>query len=369
MGGSRGRRLRPVALLTVLALVTLPAPVAAGSGPYRLGPGDLLAIGVWGHADLQVTAEVRPDGYVSFPLAGDVLAQGRTPEELGREIASRLGRFVRDPQVTVSVARFRTLKAVILGEVSRPGAYEVPPGARLPDLLGLGGGVLEQADLSNAVLTRRARDGTRTVPVDLGRVLEGGPGTEAPELEDGDVLYVPRARPAMVLGQVRNPGAHPVRPGMKVAELLALAGGFEDDADPRAARLTRRPGGESAEDVLPVDLAAALEDPTSKSNVAVRPGDLLWVPQARQVLVLGAVQAPGAYRLPPGSRLLDALAAAGGPVPERASSTALLTRAGEARSTPIPLDQLVGGGAGPLQPPTWSSAPVTSSSYRRRCGR
>ena len=310
---------------TAAAQRPLETPPVVSPTPYRLGPGDVLAISVWGHADLAATVEVRPDGYVAFPLVGELRVDGLTPGQLAQELARRLSEYVREPRVTVSLQQFRTLQASILGAVRAPGTYVLRFDARLPDLLGRGGGLLEEADASAAVLSRTLPDGsTVAIPVDLTAILQGR--ASAPELASGDVLYVPPARPAVVLGAVNSPGPYPVRPGMRLLDLVAAAGGWSRRADPSGARLIRSEARGSSSQTLSVDLEQLMANPLSAANVSVRPGDVLFVPEARELVVLGAVRSPGAHPFSPGMRLLDALALAGGPDPERAGAVTVIRR-------------------------------------------
>ncbi|HEY8486508.1 MAG TPA: polysaccharide biosynthesis/export family protein, partial [Limnochordales bacterium] len=218
-----------------------PSGSPAGSlrpGPYRLGPGDVLAIGVWGYPDLTSVVEVRPDGYVAFPLVGEVLAEGLTPGELAAVLGEGLRQYVREPRVTVSLQQMRSIQASILGAVRNPGTYPMRYDARVSDLVGRAGGLLDEADPKGAVLTRTRPDGSlTTMRLDLEAILQGA--SPPPSLAAGDVVYVPPARPAVVLGAVNSPGQFRVRSGMRVLELLAAAGGLQRRADPAGAVLTR----------------------------------------------------------------------------------------------------------------------------------
>ncbi len=336
------------------------AGLAQTASPYRLGPGDVLEISVWGQPDLRAVVEVRPDGYVSFPLAGDVLAEGLTPAQLSQAITERLEDYIRSPQVTVIVQRFRTIRVQALGAVRQPGAYALPPGATLTDLLGMAAGLTEEADPSAAVLSRRTPAGElRQHPVDVEGLLDGRV-TDPWTLEDGDVLFVPRGRPALVIGEVRQPGAYMVRPGMRVLDLLAAAGGLTPQAAGEAATLTRA-GPDGRQEVLPVDLPELLRRPDSLDNVAVRAGDLLVVPTAGQLAVLGEVQRPGTVRHRSGMTVSEALAEAGGPTDEADLRRVWLVRGGADSSSgadgrvELDLTGLYGAGdatIGPLGPST-----------------
>ena len=110
---------------------------AAAGDSYRLGVGDVLEITVWGHPELKTTVQVRPDGYITFPLVGDQLADGKTARQLAEEIQQSLSAYVVAPSVTIIVTGFRTIRVQVLGEVRNPGYYKVSAEDRLLDAIGL----------------------------------------------------------------------------------------------------------------------------------------------------------------------------------------------------------------------------------------
>src|SRR5690242_21196411 len=92
-----------VSLASCASSLPAPPPYGTESPLYRIGPGDGLYIFVWENRDLSTAVTVRPDGRISFPLVNDVLAAGKTPTQLSRDIQARLGKYVKDPVVTVMV--------------------------------------------------------------------------------------------------------------------------------------------------------------------------------------------------------------------------------------------------------------------------
>src|SRR5688500_662926 len=114
---------RSALLFTTLALACAhrtTAPADAPSGEYRIGKEDLLEVSVWKDPALSSTVPVRPDGKVSLPVVGDLVAEGKTPEMLRREIAQQLVPYVKEPVVSVLVREVNSSKFSILGEVARP---------------------------------------------------------------------------------------------------------------------------------------------------------------------------------------------------------------------------------------------------------
>lgn len=168
---------------------------ASYAGEYLLGPGDLLQIGVWGHEDLAATVEVRPDGKISFPLVGDLAAEGLSSSTLGTNLAQALAQYVKDPQVTVIVKEFRPLRVSVLGQVEHPGQYPLKNGSRLMDALAAAGGPKERAALQGVRIypggnvSNQARSS-----LGKGGLLFEGDIKENPEIAEGDIVFVPETR-------------------------------------------------------------------------------------------------------------------------------------------------------------------------------
>ena len=302
-------------LLFIIIICMLGVPVSGLSSEYRLGVGDVLQISVWGHTELATTVEVRPDGYITFPLVGDVWAVEKTARMLSNEIQAALEDYVVEPRVTVIVSKFRTLQVQVLGEVASPGYYELKASSRLMDVLGAAGGPTKEADLANVTITRYVLDPDANPEqalvesVNVNDFITAGVMEANPVLQSGDVIYVSSAGKALILGDVRQPAGYDTAKGMDVLDLLALAGGALETADLERVVLTRQENGKSLEYVINVQ---AFLSGQSKETIEIRPHDVVFVPGKQQVIVLGAVNSPGTYVLRKGARLVDIIAAAGG---------------------------------------------------------
>lgn len=208
------------------------------------------------------------------------------------------------------VLRFyeQVLNVQVYGAVAKPGTYEVPMGGSVVEAIGLAGGTLETASLTRASL-RRA--GGKEQVVDLNKVLRFGDKEQDVKLAPGDVIFVPQfSDKVSVLGAVRTSGFYGVEDGRvtTVSEVIARAGGpLESAALTRA--IIRRGGQE-----LPVNLYRVLVLGEKSGDIAVQKDDVISVPAARGVTVIGEVQKPGTYKLEEGAnpRVSDALAMAGG---------------------------------------------------------
>lgn len=165
---------------------------------YRLGEGDLIAVNVWKNPDLSVEVPVRPDGFISVPLVGDVLAGGRTPNEIAQDTEARLSQFVRSPQVSIIVkelvsSEFQN-RVRVVGAVAEPRSVSHRNGMTVIDLVLEAGGTNEFASPQAAKLYRKEADGTKVYPIFLRSILRDGILDTNYALLPGDVVSVPERR-------------------------------------------------------------------------------------------------------------------------------------------------------------------------------
>ncbi|HBG01083.1 MAG TPA: hypothetical protein DDW87_05860 [Firmicutes bacterium] len=320
------KNLRTSIAVCMLLITVLIWSYPAGANEYLLGVGDGLRISVWGHDELATQSVVRPDGYLTFPLVGDIWAVDKTPRQLGSELQTMLADFVVDPQVTVMVNQFRTVRVQLLGEVAKPGNYSLSSGARLLDVLASAGGPLNNADLSRVNITRYELGGeeSRVLAVDVRLFLEEGRLEGNPLVEGDDMIFVPSSGRATIFGEVRAPRSYDLGSGLDVLDLVALAGGSLDSADLENVVITSQVDGQPVERVVNVqDYMAGRSKPA-----AIKPNDVVFVPKKQQVMVLGAVRNPGIYSLHSEAHLIDILARAGGISAAGDASAVAVTRKG-----------------------------------------
>ena len=175
-----------------------PETEAGTDAVYRLGAGDVVAVSVWKNPDLSVTVPVRPDGFISVPLVGDIRAGGRTPAEIAVEAESQLTRFIRTPKVSIIVeelnsAEFKN-RVRVVGGVAEPKSIAHRDGMTVIDLVLEAGGLTDFAAPDNARLIRTVEGQTRTYPVYLDAILVGGVVDTNYRLQPGDVVTVPERR-------------------------------------------------------------------------------------------------------------------------------------------------------------------------------
>jgi len=177
--------------------LTVAAPPANGVAPdYIIGPGDTLQVFVWRNPELSVTVPVRPDGKVSTPLNEDMVAVGKTPSQLARDIEVRLAEFVRSPTVNIIVSNplsaFSQIK--VIGQVKAPQNVGFREGMTVLDAVLAVGGVTDFGAPGRAKVVRKNGDKTEEIPVRLDRVLEKGELKYNIPLKAGDVIVIPESR-------------------------------------------------------------------------------------------------------------------------------------------------------------------------------
>lgn len=207
-------RFRPLSGLTVAAalgfLVMASASVGAQEPPvppaqealpvesssqYIIGPGDALQVFVWRNTELTANVPVRPDGKISTPLVEDMVAVGKTPSQLARDIEKVLGEYIRSPQVSVIVSQpLSTFSQVkVIGQVVRPQSIAYREGMKVLDVVLAVGGLGQFAAGNRAKLIRTEHGKQREMRVRLGDLLNGGDLKQNLELQPGDVLVVPES--------------------------------------------------------------------------------------------------------------------------------------------------------------------------------
>jgi polysaccharide export outer membrane protein len=162
---------------------------------YRIGVDDRLQINVWRNPELSVTVPVRPDGMISMPLAGDVKAGGRTPEEVAASIREKLGTYIREPSVTVIVIELRSHEFLsrvrVTGAVRTPRSLPFRQGMTVLDAVLEAGGTNDFASPNRTKLFRKAAGQTIVHDIELGDILNKGKLSTNYELKPGDVITIP----------------------------------------------------------------------------------------------------------------------------------------------------------------------------------
>lgn len=164
--------------------------------PYEIGVGDTIAIHVWRNPELGQSIVVRPDGFISMPLMGDVKAEGKEPEVLAAEINEALGEYIRTPEVTIMVTNplskeFRN-RVRVTGQVAAPQSVAFQPGMTVLDVVLMAGGVTDFAADNRASLHRMIDGEYQSFGLDLEAIFTDGDMSTNHSLQPGDVISVPR---------------------------------------------------------------------------------------------------------------------------------------------------------------------------------
>lgn len=181
------KRIR-LALLGIL----LPVLAAQAAEPYRLNPGDILQIALWKEEGLQRDVLVLPDGNITFPLAGQIRAAGRSAKELQDILFARMKKFFADPVITVSVKEVAGNRIFVIGQVKRPGHIQANRPIDVMQALSLAGGLTTFAADGDIKILRRDNKGRqRAIDFDYADVSKGSRLKSNIILKSGDIVVVP----------------------------------------------------------------------------------------------------------------------------------------------------------------------------------
>jgi polysaccharide biosynthesis/export protein len=191
------------ALIIGCASAPTPAPAPASStaelkapdSNYIIGPGDSLEVFVWRNPELSVTVPVRPDGKISTPLVEDMVAVGKTPPQLARDMEKVLAEYVRAPKVniivTTAASAFSLVKVV--GQVQKPSALPYREGMRVLDAILAVGGLTQFASGNRARIVRMENGKETIIHVKVADLVNNGDVKWNEALKPGDVLVVPQS--------------------------------------------------------------------------------------------------------------------------------------------------------------------------------
>ena len=305
--------------------------VEAAEEEYKIGTEDVLHVIVWDNKELEQTVMVRPDGRISYPLAGEIQVQGLTVPQLTEILKQRLATSVKNPNVSVMVKEIRSFRVHFVGRIQKPGVYPIKSGTPLLQALTLAGGTSEGADLSAAYIIR----GEQKVPIDLRKLIQDGDLSRNVRLEREDTIVVPeislgsnpqemQERRIYLLGKVVKPGVYTLKQDVPVLHAIFLAGGAAEGGDMASAFIIR--GGER----IPVDLWKLIQKGDTSQNVVVKHEDTVVIPAGGElqnaVYVMGEVTKPGVYAQPEALTLLKLVTLAGGFTKYAAPGRATLIR-------------------------------------------
>lgn len=233
---------RLACVLLLCALIPF-APVLGTALDYIIGEGDVLKITVYDHGDLSTLERVSGSGMINFPLLGQLEVAGLTVSEIAQKLSALLADgYIVSPQVSVFIKEFRSQKTVIMGEVVKPGLYELKGRISFLELVSLAGGLTHDAG-GIAIIKRKARKASgeeKIETIDLVKLIEeGDTSLDVPVLE-GDSIYVAKAGLIYVTGEVKRPDAYKYKEDISVIKAITMAGGFTDKASASRVKIIRK---------------------------------------------------------------------------------------------------------------------------------
>jgi len=268
-------------------LVCLCAQPQAWGQEYRIGPGDVLTITVWGHLDLSRDYAVDPDGFAPFPLIDRVKAGGLTTREVAAALVHLLGKdYLVNPQVIVSVKEYLSQKVTILGETARPGVFYLTGPTNMVDVLSKAGWLSRGAGKQillvrdQPLMGSGARGGNTTIQRLSVDKIQAGNAAENVRIQAGDTVFVVSRddNSFFVFGEVKKPGAYPLEKDTNILEGITIAGGFTEKASPSRTRVIRV--GTTGQQVLEIDMNDIIKRGQRDKAVRLQANDVVVVPES-----------------------------------------------------------------------------------------
>ena len=251
------------------------------AGDYVIGPGDLLVVSALDMSELEkVKVRVGIEGFMRLPLLGTVKATGLTARQLEGELADLLGqKYLNDPHVSVFIEEYRSQRIAVLGEVNKPGVYEVNERRLLYDMLALAGGLTINADQVVYVIRKSAgsapdpSNSGEVLKVDLEQLLAGRDPSLNLKVGSGDVVSVPKSGEFLLGGAVKKPGPYPIKGKLTVDQAVYFGEALRDDADLTNIEVLRINGSDN--EVFNINLEQLKLE--GKPALAIQKNDVVFV--------------------------------------------------------------------------------------------
>jgi polysaccharide biosynthesis/export protein len=296
-------------------------PMDLPAGPdYVLGPGDSLYIDMWGSSSQRIYRVVDREGKISLPEAGPIEVSGRTMGAAQTAVQQALRSQFRDISADLSLARLRTVRVYVVGEVRNPGGYDISSLSTPLNALITAGGTTSDGSLRRI---RHMRGNQLIQEVDVYDLLLRGVRDDVAPLEPGDTLQIPITGPRVTIeGMVRRPAIYELRDESNLSQALTLAGGVLPTASLRHIEVERVEAHEKRT-VLSVDIPVGDEAAATKQleGFKVNDGDVIRIlsiaPATQDAVYLqGHVLRPGRYSYKDGMRVTDMISSYSDLMPE-----------------------------------------------------
>ena len=233
-------------------------PIAVAAAPvvqpsYQIGAQDELKITVFDAEELTGSYRVDGDGFISFPLLGRIAVGGATLGETQEKLRMMLSKdYIKNPQIRVDVAEYKSQSIIVSGEVRAPAEIRVTGAMTLLRALAQAGSPLSSASSELSIARQKkgasgapAAENAEVIRINW-RDLQTGKVNDV-TLQDGDIIFVPKAQTFFIEGYVRNGGTFVLEPGLSVEQAIALAGGLTERGTNRGIKATRTLNGKTSE--------------------------------------------------------------------------------------------------------------------------
>jgi polysaccharide export outer membrane protein len=247
----------------------IPIPVVSD---YLVSSQDVLKISVYEHPDLTTTVRVSEDGKITFPLVGELEVKNLSVQQIEKKIASKLSDgLIPNPQVSVFIEQYRGTRITVMGEVTKPGQYEITGPTSVVEAISMAVGMTENSGHTIMLFKKDSTTGKnpdyKRIAIDVDRLFKEGDLSQNVQLQNGDIIYVPKIDFFYIYGEVTRPGIYRIEKGLTVKRAISMAGGFTPKASKGRIEITRRQEGKDI--VKKADI-----------NESVKPDDTLMVKES-----------------------------------------------------------------------------------------
>ncbi|MFH1702731.1 MAG: SLBB domain-containing protein [Nitrospirota bacterium] len=232
---------------------------------YLVGSQDVLKISVYEHPDLATTVRVSEDGRITFPLVGELDVKNLSVQQIEKKIASKLSDgLIPNPQVTVFIEQFKGTRVTVMGEVTKPGQYEITGPTSVVEAISMALGMTENSGYTIMLFKKDATTGKnpgyKRIAIDVDRLFKEGDLSQNVQLQNGDIIYVPKIDFFYIYGEVTRPGIYRIEKGLTVKRAISMAGGFTPKASKGRIEITRQQEGKDIVKKADIDESVKPDD-------------------------------------------------------------------------------------------------------------
>jgi len=240
----------------------------ASADDYVIGGGDTLKVSVYDHADLDSKVRVSAQGSIFLPLIGNIKVSGMNVDQATRKIASLYSAgYIVNPQVSIFVEEYRSQKITILGQVKKPGVYELRETTTILEMVSKAEGLTTESGES-AIITRKKDGKEENIKINIKELTESGDSKLNVTIQDNDTIFISKVELFYVTGEVGHPNAYSYEKDMTVLKAITKAKGLTPKASTRSIKIIRK------KEDKEVEIAdVKLDDP-------IFPGDVIVVPES-----------------------------------------------------------------------------------------